>query len=390
MDLTQFHGGAAGGEAVLGWKHSCAPGFLQIPKVPSCLSRGRSVIPFFLFFIPWFYSALAQGAGCSQFPKEQLFPLSSSSSQGSTLPQIREQENVCDSQGNNFFPFSFSSSHGFTLPWGREQEDVHDSQGNKDREQENVCDCQGSSFSLFPSLHPKVSPCPGTGRRCRRMFPIPKGTPLPSLALRVPARTSDSCRVPELSLLQAGRLPGRIPGSRGSAGGDSAGITVKVIPRAASPSGQAPLMEAAGTEPSFILPHGKAAFPGFANAGNSARSHRFFSPAEGPRWDFPTRMRCLDPSQPRSQSHPGASGTFQRAGKAQFPESFRSCGDSRKRLLPALDPSPSRREKLRPGVPRVDNGIGNCSWDKLKPAQHSQTPSFLLFPRNPLSRVGML
>lgn len=75
--------------------------------------------------------------------------------------------------------------------------------------------------------------------------------------------------------------------------------------------------------------------------------------------------------------------------KAQFPESFRPCGDSRKRLLPALDPSPSRREKLRPGLPRVNNGIGDFNRDKLKAAQHSQTASFLLFPRNPLGEVGI-
>lgn len=83
---------------------------------------------------------------------------------------------------------------------------------------------------------------------------IPKGTALPCLLLRVPARTSDSCSVLELSLLQAGRLPGRIPGSRASPGCDSAGITVKVIPRAAPLAGQIPLMEATAPIPPSPFP----------------------------------------------------------------------------------------------------------------------------------------
>lgn len=96
---------------------------------------------------------------------------------------------------------------------------------------------KGAAFPFFPSLYPRVPPCPGTGR----IIPIPEGSALPSL-LRVPARTSDSSSVLELSPLQAGRLPGRIPGSRASPCGDSAGVTVKVIPRAVSPAGQTPLI----------------------------------------------------------------------------------------------------------------------------------------------------
>lgn len=49
---------------------------------------------------------------------------------------------------------------------------------------------KGAAFPFFPSLYPKVPPCPGTGR----ITPIPEGSALPSL-LRVPARTSDSSSV---------------------------------------------------------------------------------------------------------------------------------------------------------------------------------------------------
>lgn len=112
----------------------------------------------------------------------------------------------------------------------------------------------GWKYSRAPGFLyiPKVPSCPGT--RSRRMLVIPKGTALPCLLLRVPACTSDSCSVLELSLLQAGRLPGRIPGSRASPGCDSAGITVKVIPRAAPLAGQIPLMEATAPTPPSPFP----------------------------------------------------------------------------------------------------------------------------------------
>lgn len=216
------------------------------------------------------------------------------------------------------------------------------------------------------------------------MFPIPKGTALPSLPLHVPARTSDSCGVLELSPLQAGRFPGRIPGSRGNAGGDSAGIPVQVIPGAVSHAGQTPLMEAGGTEPSFTPPHGKAAFPGIQQEISG------FSLQRVPGGIFPPGCGAWIPPGHAPNPIPEPAAHSKGLEKAQFPESFHACGDSRKRLLPALDPSPSRREKLCPGVLRAENGIGKFNWDKLKPAQRSQPLSFLLFPRNLLGRVGML
>lgn len=240
---------------------------------------------------------------------------------------------------------------------------------------------KGAAFPFFPSLYPRVPPCPGTGR----IIPIPEGSALPSL-LRVPARTSDSSSVLELSPLQAGRLPGRIPGSRASPCGDSAGVTVKVIPRAVSPAGQPPR--------SLLRPsRWKISFPGICQRWEfSEKPNRGCPCRRNPGWDFPTRI------PPGCRSHPGASSTFQRAGESQFPGIFHACGDSRERLLPALspaatsDPSPSHREQHPAGKAPAwgvqghqdalsqDNGMGNLNWDKFKPAQHFQKLSFLPFP----------
>lgn len=103
-------------------------------------------------------------------------------SQGSVLPQQgevrhsqwnmdREQEDVCDSQGNSFFPFSSSSSQGSILCWDREkeQEDDLDFQRNKDREQEDVS--KGNSFSLFLLFIPRFHPVLGQGEGGGSQFP---------------------------------------------------------------------------------------------------------------------------------------------------------------------------------------------------------------------------
>lgn len=202
MDLTQFHGGAAGGEAVPAWKHSHAPGFLHIPKVLSCHSRGRSVIPNGTWTGSRKTSVIPKGTVFSLFPPLHPKVPSCAGTGRRSRRMISISKGTRTGSRRMFpkgivFPFSFSSSQGSTLSWDREREEVPSSQGN--------------GFSLFLSLYPMVPFWPGTGGR--RMFLIPKGTALPSLPLGVPARTSDSCRVPELSLLQAGRLPGRIPGS---------------------------------------------------------------------------------------------------------------------------------------------------------------------------------